>query len=685
MRSLPTRTATASPRVGRLPAWALLLGIVALSTVLRWWAALLVPTPWISADEQIYAELGRSLYETGRMEILGAPTAFYSLIYPALAGAPLALLSPERGYDVLKLLQACAMSLAAVPVYLWGRRFLTPRWALVAAALTLTLPGLAYAGLIMTEVAFYPVVVLAGWTLARALARPTPAAQLLALGAIVLTVLTRLQALALLPAAVTALVLYLVLEPEPGRASNRLLQARQNGLLLGGTAALALVWIAWRLARGGPASELLGAYRAAGETSYDVPEAVRFVLYHAADLVLLSGLLPACAVALLAAAAFRKVEPSADVRAYLAVTLSVCIWFVAEVGVFASRHVGHLAERDLIALAPLLFLGFALWLERGAPRPERATPIVAFAALVLVAAIPFDAFTSLATIPNTFTLIPLYRLEVRAGDVNLDLLVGLLALGALLLFVVIPRRHAWMLAALVGIGLAAISVSASRVVAARSQIQALKLIPRDERWIDRYADGPVAYLHAGDAPWSAVWMNLFWNRRIDTIYGLITARVPGPLPQASVGPRTDGTVVFADGRPIRPRYLVTSRAIQVAGQKLVDAPEAGLALWKVERPLRFTSWAYGRDPVVHAILATAQIQVFDCTRAVVGITFRAPGRRQVTVVPSGQAERRLTLEPHESRSLALGVEPGERADFCTVDLTVEGGSVTVPRLSIGRS
>lgn len=654
--------------------------LVLLSTTLRAWAGLLVPNPWISADEQIYAELGRSLYATGKLEILGAPTAFYSLVYPALAGLPLAVLSPERGYDALKVLQAAVMSLTAVPVYCWGRAFLAARWALVAAVLTLALPGLAYSGLIMTEVAFLPVVVLAAWALARALAHPSLASQLLALAAIVLAVLTRLQALALLPAAITAIALYVLLTP----AGAKLSLARRFGPLLGGTVLLGVAWVVWRVARSGPASEVLGAYRAAGETSYDIADAARFVLYHAADLALLSGVVPFCAVALIAVAAIRGGERSDDVRAYLAVTLSFSAWFVLEVGVFASRHVGGLAERDLIPLAPLLFLGFALWLERGAPRPHWATGLVAIGGLTLVALLPIDSLVSAAAIPNSFTLIPLYRLEVRLGDVDLRPLVVALVAVAVFFFALLPRRLLGVLPIAVGLALAAVSVSGSRVVAARSELEAVKLIPADQRWIDRYADGPVAYLYAGDAPWSAAWLNLFWNRRIETVYGLITARVPGPLPQASVGPRTDGTVVLADGRPIKPRYVVTSRAVQLAGEKLADAPQAGLALWKVSRPLRFRIWAYGRDPVVQGILATAQIQVFGCKRAQILMTFSAPGDRRITISPSGGARRLLTLTPKSRRSLALSVRPAERPNFCTVDITVAGGSVTVPRLTVKR-
>ena len=85
------------------------------------------------------------------------------------------------------------MSLAAVPVYLWGRTMMRPRWALAAAALTLAIPGLGYSGLVMTEVVFYPVAVLAAWALALVLADHALWRQSLFAAAAGLAILTRLQ------------------------------------------------------------------------------------------------------------------------------------------------------------------------------------------------------------------------------------------------------------------------------------------------------------------------------------------------------------------------------------------------------------------------------------------------------------------------------------------------------------
>src|SRR5919204_3706255 len=179
---------------------AVLVGLlVSVSTLLRFWGGSSIPIPWINPDEIIYGKLGQSLWSTGTFRILGRPTEFISLVYPALAGVPLSLGNLERGYHLLKLVQALAMSLTAIPVYLWARSLGARFYAFVAAVLTVAIPGLAYSGLIMTEVAFYPVVLLAAYVLAAALERPTLTRQALFVLACAAAAMTRLQAFVLLP------------------------------------------------------------------------------------------------------------------------------------------------------------------------------------------------------------------------------------------------------------------------------------------------------------------------------------------------------------------------------------------------------------------------------------------------------------------------------------------------------
>jgi hypothetical protein len=154
-------------RVLGLPTWQLLVVLVGVSAAFRAALAETIPTPWIAPDELIYAELGRAFWRTGHLTLFGEPTRFFSFVSPVLAGLPLSLHDRETGYRLLQALQAVVMSLAAVPVYLWARSFVSRGWALVAAAFALVPPSLAYSGLVMTEVGFYPAFVLAAWAIRR--------------------------------------------------------------------------------------------------------------------------------------------------------------------------------------------------------------------------------------------------------------------------------------------------------------------------------------------------------------------------------------------------------------------------------------------------------------------------------------------------------------------------------------
>jgi hypothetical protein len=646
------------PRLSPLRAGIALAALVGLSTTLRWWAAERIPTPWIAPDEMLYGLLGRSLWEHGSLDLLGQPTRFFSLVSPALVGGPLRIGNLETGYDLLKGLQALAMSLAAVPVYLWGRAFLTRFGALAAAALTVAIPGLVYSGLIMTEVAFYPILLLAAWAIARALVRGTVGSQLLALGAIALASLTRLQAAVLLPVFFTALSIDLLLARDPRRA-------RRFWPFAAGTVVLAVLWSAYRLRHGGPFSQVLGGYQAAGETHYSVLDALRFVLYHAEYTLVFTGVVPVCAFALLLVQAVRS-RPDPEVRAYLATTTALTVWLVAEVGIFASRHVGLLAERNLFGLAPLFFLGLMLWIERGLPRPRIATGAVALGAAVLLLALPVARFVSLPALPDTFTLIPLYRLGVHYPQLNLELIATAAFLVGVAVFVAVPRRLALAVPAALVLVFAAISVSASRVVAGQATLVQPGTLGPDQRWIDKAAAGPVAYVYTGDVYWSSVWESAFWNRRIDAVYDLLLAQIPGGLPQPSVGPYEDGRVVTADGKGLRWPYVVASNTITWRGTRIADS-SAGLALWRLEPPFRMATWV--QNVQYNGVVDEhAKIFAYDCRRGVFRIAVRAPGPRSIRLLRNEGAFRRFELATGDTIALTVPVSPPTGHRLCSFDL-----------------
>jgi hypothetical protein len=627
-----------------------LAGLVLLSAVLRAWGALAVPSPWYTPDEQIYSELGRSLYAHGRFVILGETPDFFGIVYPALVGLPLSLSNVELGYDLLRVIQAVVMSLVAVPVFFWARELMAPRWALVAAALSLAVPGLAFTGFVMTEVAFYPVLCLAAWATARALAEPTRGRQALVVVAVLLAAMTRLQAIVLAPGFFLAVGLKVAFDRSWLRG------ARRFGLAAAGFVALAVLWVALPAIFGGSA---LGAYSVTTtETTYSVWDTTRFVLYHAADVVLFTLVVPVLGVVLLAVAAFRGRERAPEAQAYLATTIAFSLVFVGAVGLFASRWVGRLAERNLIALAPLLFIGFALWLDRGAPRPRIATAVTAIVMLALLAFVPWDEFVSRAAQPDAYSTIPLRWMELAYPSIDVRVVILVAAVEVLALAILVSRRFQWALAVGVGVVLAAASIPTTIEVAREAREFGAAIVGSDPRWIDRNADGPVAYVFGGEQPWSAgapVWEHMFWNRRIDRLYELFGAKIVGPAPGAVVRPAADGRLLLHDGRTAQGAYAVVPTRMTLVGQRVAASP-AQLALWRVEPPLRLSSRTTGID-ATGVVSAEANFVVYDCRGGQLELMLRSPAEQEIELLAEDKVVRTLVLRVNRPWSGSLAAAP----------------------------
>lgn len=644
-------------RPSRVPTWAALTALVALSTVARSLAAWQVDSPWIAPDEIIYTLLGRSLWETGSLSILGGETGFYTLLYPAFVGLPLAADDLETGRRSLQVLQALAMSGTAVPVYLWGRRLMRCRWALAAAALTLTLPSLGYSALVMSEALYLPLATVALWALARALERPTAGRQLVLAAALGLTVATRLQAIVFVPVVVTAVVVKSLLDRDRDVLRRF---APAFALLAAATATVAVV------AR----SSALGAYSVAAEGSYDATLALRFVGYHAVGIVLLSGLVPALAFASSLPALLGRGTSSAA-RAFVAVLLAYVPWLAIEVGVFASRHVGHLAGRDLLTASPLLFLGLALWLDRGAPRPQPLASLVAFAAAAGAMTLPIRDFASDHTVQDVLELIPLVRLAPDNRELALATAV---AIGAAL-FVLVPRRIAWLPAALLAVALSVTSVAAATEIERHSSLHQAGNLEGSPTWVDDAGVERAAYLYAGEPQWTGVWRHLYWNRSIDAVWTL-AAGVPGPVPQARVSLRSDGRLFDAAG-PMKARAVVAPTNVTLFGEQAAAIGQrgmraAGLVLWRTPGPVRVST--VSANVLANGdLIAGAALRVYDC----------GAGRLELTLL--GKADLPVSLRLDAITRQVVQLRSGEvwRGAVETQPYAVEDGTCLFEIASAG--
>src|SRR5262249_58284806 len=114
-----------------------------------------------------------------------------------------------------------------------------------------------------------------------------------------------------------------------------------------------------------------------------------FMLWGGGGLVLTTGAIPVCALLVLGFTAARRGEREPLPRATIAVVVALAGGLVGQVGVFASVHVGQLAERDLLCVVPSVFVCFALWLDRVPVGGVRTRIVVAGVALAGLAALPF--------------------------------------------------------------------------------------------------------------------------------------------------------------------------------------------------------------------------------------------------------------------------------------------------------
>jgi hypothetical protein len=645
---LPTPRDSASRR-RRASTWVAVGGLVLVSAAARATAGLGIPTPWISPDELVYSLAGEGLYRTGHLAILGGPTPYYSAVVPLIDGIPLSFGDLALGYTTLKILQALLMSLAAVPVYVWGRTLMAKRWALTAAVLTLAIPGLAYSGLLMSEVAFYPIVVLAAWSAAAAIESPTRGRQALFVLAVALAVATRLQAVFLLAAFPCAIALDSLL----GRRRPRILAFAPA---LAGVALVAGLWAAWRL---GTRESVLGAYGSASGTS-SAARSLRFVAYHAGDAALLTGVFPFCALLVLLWWALRRGEQDRRARAYLAVAASVVVLLVLEVGVFASREVGLLAERNLIAAAPLLFLGLALWLDRGGPGGYPARAIAGFGVAASILALPLGTLVVPGALPDSFSLVSLYHLRRLTSLRATELALWLTTIAAAALFALLPRRALVLLPAVLLLALAAGSFAAGREVVSQARAQKVRLLGPARRWIDAGADGPVAYVYDGQSYWNAVWENVFWNRRIRWVYDLPGPVVPGPLPQQPLQVLPNGEL--KPGGAVSPaRFAVIPFNYALVGDRVASAPQTGtdrqgLALWKLDRPLRVSTITSGLLPNGDVDYQAA-LSVYGCRSGTFDLVFLVKEPQTVRVFLDGRLARRATFGSATTWHLQLTVPP----------------------------
>jgi glycosyltransferase involved in cell wall biosynthesis len=589
----------ARPKLARLmravPVWAWLGLIVLTSIAIRVWIGRKMAGPWILVDELIYEHLARSFASSGEFLVRGEH-ASYGVVYPVLLAPAFALFdSLTRAYSAVKDINAVLMSIAAIPAYFLARRVLMPAWSLLAAVFAVALPSLAYTGTLMTENAFYPVFLCVALALVLVLERPTALRQLVLLALVVVAYLTRTQAVVLVPAILSAPIVAALID-------RRELRSLRSYLPMFAVSVVGCVAVlVYELARGHSPFAALGAYEATRNYHYSVGAALRWFVYHVADLDLYVGVIPFAAFVVVVANARYLDRP---VRLFTAAALSLSLWLVAQVAVFASTvpAPARIEERNIFYVAPFLLTALLVWIARGMPRPPRAVVVAAIVAGLLPAVLPYQTLIDTPAESDTLVLLPLWWIHELGVNVNTIVeLVVPVAAGLALVFLLVSRRYAAVLPAIVLVWLVFV---AERVVFfdhgfvhASEGALFQGITTGKPNWIDRKVGGGanVAYLWSGNnAHAFQLWENEFFNRSIRTVYDL-EGQSPGNLAETPLKQTADGVLLGPGRKPLRVPYVVSDTAVPLAGRVLATDPLKGTVLVRPEQPLRITYRTAGID------------------------------------------------------------------------------------------
>lgn len=569
-----------------------LTALVASSAVARAGMGAWVPSPWILPDESVYAELARSIAAGDRPSVRGVPAFGWGEVYPTVI-APAWLLFDDlfSAYRAALVINSIVMSLAAVPAYLLARLFVGGRSAMAVAVMTVLVPSMAYTGVVMTENACYPAFVTALYLIGRSLLRPSIPNQALALGGLGVLAFTRIQGVALVAAYFAAIVTYALLGSRVGRQQY----LRQFVFVSAVTVLLALVPVVVSLLRGDGALAWLGA-RSATFDELHVAEIPRWTLYLAADLVLYLALIPAAASLVVIARGLSR-GARQPARMFAAIALPTLVVMVGSVAVVSAGldvdGVENLNERYVFYVAPLLLVGFAVWIEEDVARSARWVWVVVAACVAAATVLPVGRLAYNAEFQSV-ALLPWIDLSLSRGSMAVAL--GAFSGTCAALWLLCWRTRTVVLWLVVGLWMSVAGIVAVSKAAGPARYFAESYAGLQPAWIDEAlpegATAPVVWdqRQASATPdqlYFRIAVTEFFNRTVTQMYSVGGATYYErflPSRSAAIGP--EGTIRDATGRSVVSDFVLTTCRSPVDGTVVAEAHGGELQLVEVRGPIR---------------------------------------------------------------------------------------------------
>jgi hypothetical protein len=561
----------------------LLGGLVAVSFAVRLVTGWLRATPNYFSDEYLYAELGRSLLESGRPLVRGVELTFPSLLQPLVTAPAWIADDVWVSYRLIQGLGALAMSLAAVPVFLLARRLGLGRpLSLGAAAFALSIPDLLFASWVTAEPFAYPLLLAAVLTGTTALAEPSRRRGALFLGFAALATFARVQFI-VLPLCFAAAVLILGLRERRLRAT-----ARAQAPVLGALAAGGLLAAAVGFAR------LLGLYegvldqRAAPLELLERTGVNALVLAYASGWILLPGAILGFALALARPRGRNEL-------AFAALALPLIAALLLQAGLFGA--VEHAQERYVFYALPLAAVAFCLYASRG--WPARALhALLATGLLAVSATVPLAGFAAVEGKAHSPLLLAAFRVQEWVGSPG----TGSLAFAvpaALLLAAAVPLSRSPRLGTPIALGLAILAATATWSAAVafdtrNAEAVRAAFLPENPSWVDRHGLESVLLVRGPHGVKTEALEQLFWNRSVKRVALLPLAEELDHVHSSRLRIASDGRLLLA-GEAVHSPLLVDGYAgtIRLADAKLIDSSPS-YTLWRPSGAARLSLYLAGR-------------------------------------------------------------------------------------------
>jgi len=351
-----------------------------------------------------------------------------------------------------------------------------------------------------------------------------------------------------------------------------------------------------QVARGRSIFGIFGAYQVASSSNYSAGQVIKWFLYHLSELDLSLGVLPFAALLVLAFSSRTLPRPQ---RVFVVTTVAVTFWLVLEVAAFASEQSFRVEERNMFYVAPLFLIALLIWIDRGLPRGSVWATAAIIVAAALPGALPYSSFIGLNALSDTIALIPLGWIVERGLEIDdVGLVVVLVSAALGLLFLLVPRRYAWVTVLLV---LTYFAVSQASIQAKHRQ-QSLESLyggisspPLARNWIDRKvgSNANVSVVWTGNTDKFTIWENEIFNRSVGTVYAT-GPPLPGDLAETPV--KINGATGFLlgpGGKRIRARYALADTSLALKGTVIAQDVNKRMRLYRVNGPLQQISRVTG--------------------------------------------------------------------------------------------